>query len=130
MCEQVANLSRLSFLLLALYRKNGSRFVSAQKYENTQAMIKAMIEAILTAQILGVEESYICLEGGDRLESFFAILRAMFVGVNFGFLGALGCTSAAMVIAQIFCKRPELALGSRYLCVCPHGSGTDESTTP
>ena len=54
--DHLRNLADLSLLLFVLFHKNGTGFVPAQNYHNTQSMIKSIFLSVLAAQLEGIEE--------------------------------------------------------------------------
>ena len=88
------NLSTMSHLLFALFRKNdtkvrrlfflflhlrahnmASQFVPAQQYSNTQRMIRAIFWSVATAQVNGIANYFPFLDSTDPLEQNFGIIR-------------------------------------------------------
>ncbi|KAJ7113518.1 hypothetical protein C8R44DRAFT_630995, partial [Mycena epipterygia] len=77
--EQVTSLITFSHLICALYRQNGTAFLSNQLYGNLQAMVKNAILMVPKTRIIdGSLGVYICLLGDDVLESLFG--RARMIG--------------------------------------------------
>eukprot|EP00966_Prymnesium_polylepis_P287980 6651277-Prymnesium_polylepis.1 len=121
----------MSFLLLALWRRNGAAFLPAQNYHNTQSVIKAIFTSVLTGIEEQIETYFTFLDSDDRLEVSFSILRAMFPGVNFDCVQFEDRQSAVMTIQDIFARRPELDRGSKHLRTTGvSGLATDDHMNP
>ena len=113
---QLVNLSKLSHLLLVLYRDKGTKFIPAQNYSNTQRIIKGHYWSVLQSQDLGYKEYYFFLDSSDPLEQAFSRLRGLHgQAVNFSCLQAMDRLFALHRISDIFEKNPDWDKGSRRL---------------
>ena len=67
------SLSTMAHLLLVLFHRNGTNFVPAQHYSNTQRMIRGHFWSVATAQVHEIDEYYLFLDTTDPLEQTFGI---------------------------------------------------------
>ena len=75
--QHLDSLSTLAHLLLVLFRRNGTKFVPAQHYSNTQRMIRAHFWSVATAQVHEIDEYCIFLDSTDPLEQLIGIIRGL-----------------------------------------------------
>jgi hypothetical protein len=123
----LGNLAELAFLAFALWRRNGTSFIPAQNYRNTQSMIKTIYTSVLTAIDHKIMSYFLYQDADDRVEVAFGILRSLFTGANMDCNEFEDRATAMMVIDQIFVRRPELHSGSRHLNVpCADGIATTD----
>ena len=110
------NLSTLAHLAIAIFRKNGTRFVPAQNYQNTQRWIRAAYWSARTAQLAGVKEYYLFFDSTDPLEQHFGITRELHgAGTMFDVVQFEDRTTTAMSIAKIYGRHPSWRQGPRRL---------------
>ena len=69
--------SRLSHLLLFLFRRNKTRFCKTQNYRNWQDIIKNVFVTDSIAKMNGVKKNYFFINTNKALEQLFGILRSM-----------------------------------------------------
>lgn len=114
--EHLENLSYLSHILFTVYRRQGTDFIPAQTYQNTQTMIKSMFKSVIQCQVLGITTWLIFFDSDDRLEVLFGVLRTM-IGSQSGFDMAMLADkiTSAYQVTEIFARRPHWKKGSRRL---------------
>ena len=106
----------MAHLLLVLFRRNGTKFVPAQHYSNTQRMIRGHFWSVATAQVHEIDEYYLFLDSTDPLEQMFGIIRDLHgSGTQFDCIQFEERASAAMSIQAIYSRHPEWQRGSRRL---------------
>uniref|UniRef100_A0A8H7XX72 Uncharacterized protein n=1 Tax=Psilocybe cubensis TaxID=181762 RepID=A0A8H7XX72_PSICU len=76
--EQLEHLSAAAHLALALFHESGSQFIPTLLYTDLQIMIKNIFFCVAKAKVDRPEcPFFIVLQGTDRLEELFGILRTM-----------------------------------------------------
>ena len=80
--ELVASAVALSHMAFVLYRHNGSAFVPAQHYYNTQKLVHGKYVSMATAKSIGQELYFWYQDADDRLEGFFGEDRGLRGGSN------------------------------------------------
>jgi hypothetical protein len=114
--EHLTSLSKLAHIVLVAYRKQRTKFMAAQTYENIQTMIRAHYKLVAQAKIEEIGEYYIFQDSDDRLENLFGILRTFVAAMRgMDMLMLEERISAASECARIYASRPELDPGSRRL---------------
>jgi hypothetical protein len=114
--ENLNSLSTMAHLLLVLFLRNGTKFVPAQHYSNTQRMIRGHFWSVATAQVHEIDEYYLFLDSTDPLEQMFGIIRDLHgSGTQFDCIQFEERASAAMSIQAIYSRHPEWQRGSRRL---------------
>ena len=114
--EHLNSLSTMAHLLLVLFRRNGTKFVPAQHYSNTQRMIRGHFWSVATAQVHEIDEYYLFLDSTDPLEQMFGIIRDLHgSGTQFDCVQFEERASAAMSIQAIYSRHPEWHRGARRL---------------
>ena len=74
--DQLLALSTLAYLLLVMYRKHGSNFITKDLYMDTQSCIQgAFIVAAWFKKLHPNRNCYLVLLGTDQLENLFSIDR-------------------------------------------------------
>lgn len=110
------SLSTMAHLLLVLFRRNGTNFVPAQHYSNTQRMIRGHFWSVATAQVHEIDEYYLFLDSTDPLEQTFGICRDLHgPGTQFDCVQFEERVTAAMSIRAIYSRHPEWERVSRRL---------------
>ncbi|KAG8695139.1 hypothetical protein FRC08_008010 [Ceratobasidium sp. 394] len=75
--QQVTSLAKCAFILFALFRTDGRRFISSQLYYDVQASIKNAMFCIAKTQLLDPSLPFYMLQlGDDRLEGLFGVYRS------------------------------------------------------
>ncbi|EUC53531.1 hypothetical protein RSOL_009280, partial [Rhizoctonia solani AG-3 Rhs1AP] len=106
--QQVVCLAKCAFLLFALFRLDGTRFITTQLYYDIQTTIKTAIFSIAKAQILDpMQPFYLIHLGTDRLENLFGIYRTASHDRNLDILQLVERSSAAQEIDNILAQYPE-----------------------
>ena len=113
--EQLTNVSELSHLLLALYRRNGSKFIASQTYRNKQCLLRSIYWSVATCLEYGYKEYQIWQDAGALLELFFCDVRAMFPGSCFALGPFEARVHAAMEVQSALARNPEWRKASRHL---------------
>lgn len=121
--EQLTHLSFAAHLVFALYLHNkaSNRFIPSQLYLDIMIMIKNLYFCVAKVKVDDPEGEYwIILNGTDRLEVLFGILRSM-VGndANLDILQLGSRLSNMTEVHDIFTKHPEWDRGPRRLQMQP-----------
>ena len=104
--QVVRSADTLSHLAFVLFRQNGTAFVPAQHYYNTQIMCRAPHISIATCQSLGIAQYFWYQDSDDREEGAFGMVRTMENGANFDLVEFDARISEVMRIEQIYCRHP------------------------
>ncbi|CUA75348.1 hypothetical protein RSOLAG22IIIB_05853 [Rhizoctonia solani] len=105
--RQVVCLAKCAFLLFALFRLDGTRFITSQLYYDIQTTVKTAVFSIAKAQILDpMQPFYLIQLGTDRLENLFGIYRTASHDRNLDILQLAERSSAAQEVDNILAKYP------------------------
>jgi len=113
--DHLVNVSELSHLLFAIYRRHKTNFLPSQNYRNQQAMYRSLYWSVATAKVENIKEYFIFLDSGDALENIFNIVRCMHPGTAVDLLQFEERVGAAMQVSRVFAKHPHLAKEARHL---------------
>ncbi|CEL58799.1 hypothetical protein RSOLAG1IB_12200 [Rhizoctonia solani AG-1 IB] len=106
--QQVVSLAKCAFLLFALFRLEGTRFITSQLYYDIQASIKNAIFCIAKTQLLDpTRPFYLIHTGDDRLENLFGIYRTTSTNRNPDLLQLAERSSAAQEVDNILNEYPN-----------------------
>jgi hypothetical protein len=115
----LVNLSKLAHLALVIYRRQRTKFIPAQNFQNTMRMIRAIFWSVKSAQNAGVKEYFLFLDSTDPLENLFGIVRSLHgSGTAFDAVQLEDRLTTAMTMAQIYARHPDWQKRQRRL----HGS--------
>lgn len=124
------NLSTLSHLALVIYRKQATKFIPAQNYQNTQRWIRAAFWSVRRAQVAGVEEYYLFLDGTDPLEQTFGVIRELHgSGTMFDVVQFEDRATAAMEVQAIYARHPTWRQRSKRLEGYDHNTPASWTST-
>ncbi|CUA70771.1 Ubiquitin carboxyl-terminal hydrolase 34 [Rhizoctonia solani] len=106
--QQVVCLTKCAFLLFALFRLDGTSFITAQLYYDIQTTIKTAIFSIAKAQILDHQQPFYLIQlGTDRLENLFGIYRTASHDRNLDILQLAERSGAAQEVDNILAEYPN-----------------------
>ncbi|CAE6517396.1 unnamed protein product [Rhizoctonia solani] len=106
--QQVVSLAKCAFMLFALYRLDGPRFITSQLYYDIQASIKNIIFCIAKTQLLDpMRPFYIIHTGDDCLENLFGIYRTTSTNRNPDLYQLSDRASNAQEVDNILAKYPN-----------------------
>ncbi|KAF8604516.1 hypothetical protein BDV93DRAFT_440356, partial [Ceratobasidium sp. AG-I] len=106
--EQVASLAKCGFLLYALYRIDGNKFLPGQLFYDIQVSIKNAIFCIAKTQVVDRDLPFYLLQTGtDRLESRFGTYRTTTTDRNGDILQMCERAASAQHIDEIFSAHPN-----------------------
>ena len=104
--DQLIKLSKLSHILLAEYRKSGTKFVPGQLYHDVQRMVQACFFACLLQKKRGGGKMFLYQLGTDQLEKLFSLIRTITHARNCDSLEIIQRLSHAGCIELILQKHP------------------------
>jgi hypothetical protein len=108
--QHLTNLSKLSHILLVVYRRRGTPFCPAQTYENIQPFVVAHYKSVAQQKAEGAHEYFIFQDSDDRLENYFGVMRTLVAAQpGFDMLMAEDRIGATPEIAQICEDNPTWA---------------------
>lgn len=115
--EQIEHLSAAAHLALALYRIDGKDFLPTNLYIDLMIMIKNVVFCVAKAKVDDIDgEFFLILQGTDRLEELFGILRTM-VGndANLDILQLVSRLAGTTEVSNILAKYPHWDRSPRRL---------------
>jgi hypothetical protein len=114
--QHLTSLSKLSHILLVVYRRRGTSFCPAQTYENIQSFVVAHYKSVAQQKAEGAHEYYIFQDSDDRLENYFGVMRTLVAAQRgFDMLMAEDRIGATSEIARIYEDNPTWAPRQRRL---------------
>lgn len=114
--EQVRSLATYAHLLIVLWLKHTTSFITGALYADSQSIIKNIIITIARLQEISPEAAYyIILEGTDRLERLFGDCRTQDHSRNFDILQFCDKLSISTAMRFIFERNPLLDRGHERL---------------
>ncbi|THH13601.1 hypothetical protein EW146_g6638 [Bondarzewia mesenterica] len=114
--DQIQSLSTYAHLIMAMYCKHGTAFMTSVLYADSQSIIKNIIFITARLQILSpLLLFYIMMEGTDRLEAVFSNCRTQDHSRNFDALQLVEKLSIGAIVEATFERNPELDRGHRRL---------------
>ncbi|CUA75805.1 hypothetical protein RSOLAG22IIIB_06086 [Rhizoctonia solani] len=106
--QQVIYLAKCAFILFALFRLDGTRFITGQLYYDIQTTIKTAMFSIAKMQVLAPREPFYLIQlGTDRLENLFGIYRTASHDRNLDILQLAERSSAAQEVDNILAEYPD-----------------------
>ncbi|KAG8692772.1 hypothetical protein FRC11_003378, partial [Ceratobasidium sp. 423] len=106
--QQVISMAKCAFILFALFRIDGTRFITPQLYYDIQASIKNAMFCIAKTQLLDPSSSFYVIQlGDDRLENLFGIYRTASTNRNPDLLQLAERSSAAQEVDNILAEYPD-----------------------
>ncbi|KAG9089389.1 hypothetical protein FRC06_001572 [Ceratobasidium sp. 370] len=106
--EQVASLAKCGFLLFALYRSDGAKFLPGQLVYDMQTSIKNVMFCVGKTQLVDSSLPFYLLQTGtDRLESRFGTYRTTTSDRNGDVLQMSERAAGAQHIDEVFCAHPK-----------------------
>ncbi|KAG8750064.1 hypothetical protein FRC12_013091 [Ceratobasidium sp. 428] len=106
--EQMASLSKCAHLIFALYRIDGTKFLSGQLVYDIQASIKNAIFCVAKTQLIGPDTPFYLLQTGtDRLEARFGTYRTATSDTNGDLMQMCDRAAGAQHIDEIFAAHPD-----------------------
>jgi hypothetical protein len=115
--EQIEHLSAAAHLVLTLYRLGGKQFIPTNLYIDFMTMVKNVVFCIAKAKIDDPNgKFFLILQGTDRLEELFGILRTM-VGndANLDILQLISRLAGTTEVSNILAKYPHWDRAPRWL---------------
>lgn len=115
--EQIEHLSAAAHLALALYKIDGKNFLPTNLYIDFMIMIKNVLFCVAKAKVDDIDgEFFLILQGTDRLEELFGILRTM-VGndANLDILQLVSRLAGTTEVSNILAKYPHWDRSPRRL---------------
>jgi hypothetical protein len=115
--EQIEHLSAAAHLALALYKIDGKDFLPTNLYIDLMLMIKNVLFCVAKAKVDDIDgEFFLILQGTDRLEELFGILRTM-VGndANLDILQLVSRLAGTTEVSNILAKYPHWDRSPRRL---------------
>ena len=107
--EQIEHLSAAAHLALALYKIDGKNFLPTNLYIDFMIMVKNVLFCVAKAKVDDIDgELFLILQGTDRLEELFGILRTM-VGndTNLDILQLVSRLAGTTEVSNILAKYPH-----------------------
>ncbi|QRV72390.1 hypothetical protein RhiJN_00404 [Ceratobasidium sp. AG-Ba] len=106
--EQLINLAKCAHLMFALYRIDGTRFMTGQLIYDIQASIKNVFFCVAKTQLVNPGLPFYLLQTGtDRLEARFGTFRTVTSNRNGDILQICERAASAQHIDEIFSARPR-----------------------
>ncbi|KAG8718339.1 hypothetical protein FRC09_012817 [Ceratobasidium sp. 395] len=106
--EQITSLSKCAHLIFALYRIDGTKFLSGQLFYDIQASIKNVIFCVAKTQLIGSDTPFYLLQTGtDRLEARFGTYRTATSDTNGDLMQMCDRAAGTQHIDEIFLVHPD-----------------------
>ncbi len=113
---QLLNLAELSFILLIIYRKYGTRFILTALYLDIQSTIQgAFVAVAYFKKICSSSPLYLHLLGTDQLESLFSVIRTITHAKNVDFIELIDKINIANQIETIYLRNDDWKRQSRLV---------------
>jgi len=117
---QLANVSFLAHIVFVCYRRNGTKFLPSQNYNNLQRYFRSVFWSMANAIEDGIPTYFLFQDSGDRLEEAYGLLRCLCGGASgtgsgMDVLQATERISGVMAVQGVYARNPELQKGSRHL---------------
>ncbi|KAJ7724821.1 hypothetical protein DFH07DRAFT_758857 [Mycena maculata] len=118
--EQVTRLSKYAHLIVPIFRRHRTSFMSNQLYADSQTMIKNIVFCIAKQKVLDAKQGtrsgfYVSQSGDDRLELSFSESRCQTHSRNHDSLELADKLSVTADIREIYNEHPEWDRGHRRL---------------
>lgn len=112
--DQMINLAQLSFMLLIIYRRNGTSFITNDLYSDIQSTIQnAYVVAAYFRKCKSSSDLLIYQLGTDPLEMRFCTIRTLTHSSNCNFQELLERLQMAESIEMIYQTYPDLSFKDR-----------------
>ena len=116
LAEQVRSLATYAHLLVIMWKRHGTSFITGALYTDSQSIIKDIIFNIARLQLLNPDTVYyIILDGTDRLERLFSDCCTQDHSRNFDILQFCDKISIGTMIRLVYERHPELDRGHTRL---------------
>ena len=111
---QMVNLAQLSFMLLIIYRRNGSSFITNDLYSDIQSTIQDAFVAASHFRVKRSENDFLIYQlGTDPLEMRFCTVRTLTHSNNCNFQELLDRLQTAESIENIYERYPNMSFKDR-----------------
>jgi hypothetical protein len=113
---QLYNLAQLSFILLIIFKKHGTKFMLGNLYLDIQSVIQdAFVAVAYFKSVTSTKPLYIHLLGTDQLESLFSIVRTLTHARNVDCLELVDRLHAAHQVEEVYNRNDGWKAASRLV---------------